>query len=317
MQAATGSDGGVVAGRGTGHVAMNPFNFRLGLINGTVVKPDARDWAARTVSTGPLLLFLPATGHVPDDYTRFLTVAAESGYHVLGLDFWNQGHAVATICGVDAECYTQVQRNRFNGRQPNRFSKVDEANSVLSRLRAALGYLASHDPQGGWNQYSKNGKIDWAHIVVSGHSQGGGEAAYIAHENRVLGQLTFSSPIITDRDISASWLESKGKTPTSVMFAFDDVHDEFYSRIVNSWRELHLPGPTLRDTVPVPSAGQSVHRLVSTLALGDPEQSHLRSVTDFTPVHSNGTPIFEPVWRYLLEQLYSDPTSIASARARE
>ena len=58
------------------------------------MRPDAQDFATRTKATGPLLLFLPATGHVPDDYVTFLSVAARLGYHVLGLDFWNQGKTV-------------------------------------------------------------------------------------------------------------------------------------------------------------------------------------------------------------------------------
>lgn len=305
-QVATGSGGSLaVGGSGdplTRSLTMNPFNFRLGLINGTVVKPDARDWAARTVESGPLLVFLPATGHVPDDYRRFLTVAAQSGYHVLGLDFWNQGRAVANICGVDARCYTQVQSNRFNGLGPSRFSKVDEANSVLSRLHAALDYLVVHDPDGGWNQYTHGESIQWKSIVVAGHSQGGGESAYIAHRYRVLGQLTFSSPIITDQDSRASWLKTPSATPASVMYAFDDVHDEFYPRIVNSWKELHLQG-MLTSRVPVPKSA-SVHRLVSTYDLGDPGQAHIRSVADSTPLTSKGTPVFEPVWKWMLARVY-------------
>ncbi|RKR74662.1 hypothetical protein C8E83_1789 [Frondihabitans australicus] len=316
-EAATGSDGSLSVG-GTGDplsrsLTMNPFHFRLGLINGAVVKPDARDWAARTVSSGPLLLFLPATGHVPDNYRRFLTVAAQSGYHVLGLDFWNQGKAVANICGVDARCYTQVQRNRFSGEGASQFSKVDEANSVVSRLTAALDYLVVHDPGGGWSQYDHQGVIDWDNIVVAGHSQGGGESAYIAHRFRVMGQLTFSSPIITDQDVRASWLKTRSATPASVMYAFDDVHDEFYPRIVGSWRQLHLSG-RLTARVPVPTSSK-VHQLVSTYVLGDPGQSHIRSVADNTPLNDKGTPVFEPVWKWMLAQVYKNPSDPAAVAA--
>ncbi|AMM20372.1 hypothetical protein AX769_09675 [Frondihabitans sp. PAMC 28766] len=304
-QAATGSDGTVIAGAAGPFdhgVTSNPFNFRLGLIDGTVVEPDARDWAARSGTTGPLLLFLPATGHVPDDYQRFLTTAVQSGYHVLGLDFWNRGHAVANICGEDPSCYTEVQRNRFSGQGPSKFSKVDEANSVLARLHAALDYLVVHDPDGGWSQYTQHEQLDWDNIVVAGHSQGGGESAYIAHRYRVMGQLTFSSPIITDEDAAASWLRQKSATPAAKMYAFDDEHDEFYPRIVNSWNRLHLTG-TLTAPVPVP-ATSTTHRLVSTIDLGDPGRAHIRSVSDGTPLTKKGTPVFAPVWKWMLKQVY-------------
>lgn len=306
--AATGSGGSVVAGGrdpASRDLTRNPFNFRLGLINGTVVKPDARDWAARTVETGPLLLFLPATGHVPNNYTKFLTVAAKSGYHVLGLDFWNQGKSVAKTCGVDARCYTEVQRNRFNGQGPSKFSKVDEANSVLARLHAALDYLVEHDPDGGWDQYTSNEQIIWKNIVVAGHSQGGGEAAYIAHRTRVLGQLTFASPIITDDDTRASWLQRKGKTPTSVMYGFDDSGDVYYPRILASWRELGMGHEPLRDRIPVPKSTKQ-HMLVTTEDIGDPGLSHLRTITDRTPMTEKGEPLFLPVWKWMLKAVYRE-----------
>lgn len=309
-QAATGGSG-VIAGGGdpaTRDLTMNPFNFRLGLINGTVVKPDARDWAARTVETGPLLVFLPATGHVPNNYRKFLTVAAQQGYHVLGLDFWNQGKSVAKTCGVDARCYTEVQRNRFDGYGPSRFSKVDEANSVLARLHAALDYLVKHDPDGGWDQYTTNETIHWNRIVVAGHSQGGGEAAYIAHRTRVLGQLTFASPIITDEDTRASWLRQKGKTPTSVMYGFDDRDDIYNPRIEASWRELGMGRHPLEARVPVPTT-TAVHTLVTTEDIGDPHLSHLRTITDLTPMTSKGKPLFLPVWEWMLRAVYPVPSS--------
>ncbi|GAA4266879.1 BPSS1187 family protein [Frondihabitans peucedani] len=312
-QAATGGSGVVAGGTdpASRDLTMNPFNFRLGLINGTVVKPDARDWAARTVETGPLLLFLPATGHVPNNYRKFLTVAAEQGYHVLGLDFWNQGKSVAKTCGVDARCYTEVQRNRFNGYGPSRFSKVDEANSVLARLHAALDYLVKHDPDGGWDQYTTDESIHWNRIVVAGHSQGGGEAAYIAHRTRVLGQLTFASPIITDEDTRASWLRQKGKTPTSVMYGFDDRDDIYYPRIEASWRELGMGRHPLTARVPVPSAttAKTVHTLVTTADIGDPHLSHLRTITDLTPMTSKGRPLFLPVWEWMLRAVYPTPSA--------
>ncbi|BDZ49940.1 hypothetical protein GCM10025867_21810 [Frondihabitans sucicola] len=316
--AATGSEGSVAAGGGdpaTRDLTANPFNFRLGLINGTVVKPDARDWAARTVEKGPLLVFLPATGHVPNDYRKFLTVAAESGYHVLGLDFWNQGKSVAKTCGVDARCYTQVQRNRFNGTRPSRFSKVDEANSVLARLHAALDYLVVHDPDGGWNQYTSNETINWRDIVVAGHSQGGGEAAYIAHRTRVLGQLTFASPIITDDDTRASWLRKKGQTPTSVMYGFDDLHDVYYPRIVTSWRELGMGRHALMARVPVPTSTNQ-HTLVTTVDLGRPGLSHLRTITDRTPMTKDGKPLFRPVWKWMLKAVYKSPSTPLEAAGK-
>jgi hypothetical protein len=80
------------------------------------------------------------------------------------------------------------------------------------------------------------------------------------------------------------------------------VHDEFYPRIVNSWNQLRLRG-SLTARVPVPTSA-SVHRLVSTYDLGDPGQAHIRSVADSTPLTAKGTPVFEPVWKWMLSRVY-------------
>ncbi|ROQ38353.1 hypothetical protein EDF46_1987 [Frondihabitans sp. PhB188] len=320
-QVATGGGSSSIAAGDAGPagdaLTVNPYSFRLGLITGTVVEPDARNWAARSVADGPLLLFLPATGHIPNDYRRFLTTAAEAGYHVLGLDYFNRGKSVATTCGVDARCYTMVQQNRFNGSAPNHFSKIGAANSVLARLRASLAYLQKADPNGGWGQYSDDGLIKWKSIVVAGHSQGGGESAYIAHRHDVKGQLTFASPIITDADAKASWLDTRSATPASRMYGFDSWGDTFYGRILNSWQELGLAGPVVRSRVPVPAASDTgVHRLVTTLYLGDGRLSHLRTITDSTPLDADGTPVFEPVWKWMLARLYVDPQSPAAVEEK-
>lgn len=286
------------------HAAEQRFDFRLGPIRHVVVHPDATDFAARTTGPGgPLLLFLPATGHIPDQYVDYLSAAAKSGYHVLGLDFWNLGHAVADECQKDPRCYLDVQRNRFDGSRPDTFSKVDAANSVLGRLGAALAHLKATDPEGGWGDYQgADGRIRWGRIVVSGHSQGGGEASYIAHVFPVQGQVTFSSPIIVDDGIDASWIGTPSATPPSRMWAFDDSHDEFYDRIRPSWERLGFGADPLVARIPVPAAGAAPHALVSTLPLGTPAQAHLRSVDDLTPEDDAGTPLFQPVWEWLLAQ---------------
>ncbi len=173
--------------RGDEHGPDGEFHrFRLGSIAGERLEPNRDDFAARTDRDGPLLLFLPATRAKPAQYQRFLATALGDGYHVLGLDYWNLGKTLSGTCEADARCYGQVQRNRFDGSRPSRFSQVTPAGSIVSRFRNAIEYLDDHDPDGGWGRFvdAREG-IDWSDIVVAGHSQGGGEAAYIAHVRSV------------------------------------------------------------------------------------------------------------------------------------
>ena len=45
-----------------------------------------------------------------------------------------------------------------------------------------------------WGQFLSGGSIQWDHIIISGHSQGGGHAAVIGISNPVRRVLMFASP---------------------------------------------------------------------------------------------------------------------------
>jgi len=191
-----------------------------------------------------------------------------------------------------------LQRNRFTGAHPSRFSHVSTANSIANRFRASVRYLQQHDPHGRWGRYLEHGRIEWSRIVLAGHSQGGGESAFIAHYYRVQGVLMFSSPVESYDNVTASWMDRHGVTPVSRMFGFDVIGDLYQQRIAGSWRKLGLG--TDRDPVAVPTGG---HALLSSLPVGNPLQTHGRSVDDSTPRGPSGTPIFAPTWRWMLAQV--------------
>ncbi len=264
--------------------ASTTLSFRLPELVGRRHVPNARNLAMRSRAGGPLLLFLPATGAVPGDYRAFLDTASALGYHVLGLDYWNVGLSVARTCGPVASCYGQVQANRLDGRRPGPYSSVSPADSILSRLADALAVLRTRDPAGGWGRYLSSDRVRWNRIVVAGHSQGGGESAYIAHLHRVQGVLLFASPVSTDGPVVPSWMSHPGATPTSRYFGFDDVHDVYFNRIQAAWTALAI----------------GAHRVLSRVDLGTPGEAHGRLVADDGPRTARGVPLFQPIWRRML-----------------
>lgn len=270
--------------------------FRLAGAADRPLVPNAANFAARTRVHGPLLLFLPATRKKPNDYSRFLAAATRHGYHVLGLDYWNLGRSVASTCNRNAACYGAVQRNRFDGVDPVPQSRVAPQDSVLGRLVPALRYLRRRDPHGGWNAYLDDGAVRWSEVVVAGHSQGGGEAAYIAHLRSVRGVLLFGSPILTDGRTAATWLGTPGRTPASRTYAFDDVDDVYFSRITSSWSRLGLGAP---QRVAPTSTGFHAHALIETMPI---PHAHLRVVADQTPLDATGRPVFAAVWSWMLSR---------------
>jgi len=279
-------------------------HFRLQSGRGVTFAPNAKNYAARTNSAAPLLLFLPATRERPSNYTAFLATARQSGYHVLALDYWNDGKSVQLTCGSDPECYGDVQRNRLDGSHPTQFSAVDPANSIKSRLNLAIGHLDTVDPRGGWGKFDSNGTIDWSDIVVAGHSQGGGESAYISHIHSVLGVLMFSSPVDSDNGVDAAWMSTPGATPAARMYGFDDSGDIFADRIRTSWNALGMGSFGAAENVDFGLIGTS-HELISTMNLGTPMQSHSFDITDESPRAADGHHIFATVWKWMLARVWT------------
>ena len=279
-------------------------HFRLNSSPHHMISPNSDNYAARTDQYSPLLLFLAATGYRPSQYRDFLATARDSGYHVLALDYWNKGASVARTCGMNAACYTHVQRNRLDGSDPSPVSSVNPANSIVARLLDSLRHLQSADVAGRWQQYLPGGRIDWANIVVAGHSQGGGEAAYISHIHAVRGVLMFSSPVDSDHGVNASWMSSPGATPASRMYGFDSSGDVFGARILASWNALGMGafGAVANVGTAIPAGS---HELVSHRDLGTPAEAHVRNITDSVPL-VNGQPMFSAVWKWMLQQPYRE-----------
>ena len=276
------------------------ISFQLPGTAGRDFSPNAHNLAWSGTVGGPLLLFLPATRAVPRDYRTFLGLASQAGFHVLALDYSNRGPSVVKTCAGIPDCYAAVQQNRFDGTDPNAWSAVPPEDSILNRLRTALGYLRSTDPSGGWARYASGSHVHWADIVVAGHSQGGGQSAFIAHRHRVHAAIMFSSPVQTDAGVPATWLTTRSATPASRLYGFVDSHDMYYQNVIGSWHALGMGTPVNADDA---LDFSKAHTVVSTADYGTPDESHLWTATDATPTLPDGTPVYEKVWRWLLEQV--------------
>jgi hypothetical protein len=290
---------GMLAWPGRTAQAEGPLSFTLPSQHGRAIVPDTSDIAESAPGGAPLLVFLPATRAVPQDYTRFLDTAHAAGLSVLGLAYSNLGPSLAKSCGPDMACYGDMLANRFDGTRPTRFSEVGAGDGILGRLHDALAYLSTRDPAGDWQRYRDGDGVRWNRLVLAGHSQGGGEAAYIAHLHAVRGVLMFSAPAESLDGHTADWLSMPSATPTSRFWGLDDQRDMYAPRVVATWRALGV-GTGAPALLP-----NGAHGLITTLPLGDGGQSHARVVSDRTPLDADGRPVLEPVWRWMLSRVNS------------
>lgn len=280
--------------------------------------PSLAMTGAASHRNGLLLVFLPGTGGKPSCCTLFLTRAVSLGYSAIGLTYDNET-AVGARCLNNLGCFGEVRTNVFDGSDPSSYSDLPASDGVSSRLAALLSYLAARYPRAGWRRFLNGGEPAWGSIVMSGHSQGGGEAAFIGTLRRLRGVVALSSP--PDTDLShhpASWLSSvpSGPTPLRRMIVFVHSGDPFYARILADWRAMQLGSlgpPTSVDAAAPPYGG--THQLISSAALPQAVlATHDSTAVDAaTPRCSDGTPEYAPVWDYMLEVAGGLPVPRAAA----
>lgn len=259
-------------------------------------------------SNGELFVFFPGTGGQPDCCRYLVETAAEMGFHAVGLSYLNS-EAVATICDNDLACYGTVRQDDFDGSDPNAYVTVSPGDSIQSRLSDLLEYLATTYSTEGWSQFLEGSTPAWDKILVSGHSQGGGDAAFIGSIRRVEGVLMLSSVVDSSSTTPiqpATYLTTGHVTPLDRYIGFDHTRDPYYPKIATDWNALDLQsfGPPVSVDGTKAPFGHSHELTTSTYDLPGPAilDTHDSTAVDIqTPVCPDGAPAFAPVWEYMME----------------
>ena len=288
-----------------------------------------------------LLVFLAGSSDTTTDYDKFASQAARDGYEVIVLAYHNE-HTINSYCmhlakqGAD-KCWAESRGEVSFGKLTTipgvipapgfRWPQIDvaAADSIMGRLVSVLDFLASHNAHGGriWGQYVHadptspyNGRMPTSRrIVIAGHSQGGGHAAFIAHHLKFARVLTFSSPAdyhTTDfvkKCTPAAWLKQHSKTPINRYYGFEDVHSFTFGCDKPGWDAMGYKGAPRTSNVDAGPLSGIRHELVSrddghsfpdASTDGCARGAHSCVIADrVTPLKANGEPIFGPAWRYM------------------
>jgi hypothetical protein len=238
-----------------------------------------------------LYLFLVGTGGKATGSLKMDSIVAGWGYHAISLDYENKVVAVACAHSLDRTAFGRYREAIVTGAAVSDKIKVTPANSILNRFEKLLTYLVKHDPEGGWDQFVKDGQPVWNHIIVGGHSQGSGHAAYIGKMFSVDRVLIFSGPqdYMDDLHQPAQWQANPSATPPSRFFAFLAKKDPFnvQHQIANCLLLMHLSKPETLAVKP----GEAIHSNWHILINDIPTKS---------PHGSTVLPEFKNVWKYML-----------------
>jgi hypothetical protein len=255
----------------------------------TVHGPHIAMYDPQSVSRHLLFLFLAGTGNKAASSLNIDSVFAGWGYHAIGLDYENNVLAASCAHSPDSSTFGHYREAIVTGAPVSEKVQVDRANSILNRLPKLLIYLAKNDPNGGWGEFVHKGQPVWSRIIVAGHSQGSGHAAYIGKLFRVKRVLMFSGPqdYMDNVDRPAPWQGRKSATPPSRFFAFLNLKDPFnvHHQIANCMVLMEM---SHTDTLLV-KPGEAI------------EGDHHILINDFPTRYHGSTllPEYENVWRYM------------------
>lgn len=259
-----------------------------------------------------LFVFFPGTGAVPRIYQEICNLAADLGYHVVNLNYPNS-QAVGNLCGglnTDLDCYGKVRLEIKDGTDRTPLVNVTRANSIENRLIKLLLYLHSRAPKDGWGQYvNADNSLKWSSFVVAGHSQGGGHAGLIGRYHNVVRVVMLAAMDFNARaNALANWIALPNTTPNGTpperFFGFAHQRDELIDYTTLSTRAWPAYGMNAYgDIVNVDNAGPpygNTHSLNSNL---DVPGNYFHSSIAADPRlvrQADGTPVYRPVWEYLL-----------------
>ncbi len=221
--------------------------------------PHVAVYDPQVASNHRLLVFFVGTGGRAERSTWIVSTYATWGYHAISLDYEDNVVAVTCAHSQDPKCFDHYREAIVLGAPGSGKIHVDRANSILNRLQKLLVYLAQHDPSGGWGQFVANGQPNWSRMVVAGHSQGSGHAAFLGKMYKVDRVLIFSGPqdYLDNLHEPAPWQSRPSATPPARFFAFLSKKDMFniHHQIANCKVLMETSKPKMEHVKP----GKGVH----------------------------------------------------------
>ena len=262
-----------------------------------------------------LVLFLGGTDTRPRTYRNFSDSIATIGFNVINLSYVNDVAAAALTNSTDPLVFDKYRQEICYGTPESIFLQVDSLNAIYTRTLRLIQFLDTTFPSENWGQYLLNNhEIDWSKIIVTGHSQGSGHAAYIAKDHLVNRVLMFSGPNDYSNHFSdaANWLKVAGQTPVDRHYAYLSLLDEFvdFEKQLSSLESLQMY-PTY-DTVYVDNISEPYdysHCLYTTQSPGFSLFHHS------SPIKSSS--INTAVWTYMLESIVSTTEDNVSKKSMQ
>lgn len=253
---------------------------------------------------GFLYVHLVGSGGLPENNLVFARHVARRGFHVASIAYPNWPSVVElTFQSNNGAAPGAVREERLFGVDATALVDVDAANSIVGRLTRLLDFLDRNHPDEGWNRFLVGDRPAWSRIVVGGHSQGAGHAAYLGQRVRLAGALLLGGPgdFVAGVGI-ADWPFDASVTPPGRLFGFVHELDPNFNgfQVVQAVLGLDAFGP-IHDVDSIPPSTWISHRLTSSRIDIPGANFHGAVVVDeHLPLDPSGEPAYASAWDYML-----------------
>lgn len=167
---------------------------------------------------------------IADPSQNFYNAAAQAGFHVLAITY-RSNSVVGITCNNDPACFERVRRTLVTGvaapQAPRNLMNITVDEGIIARVDAAIRYMVAAQPSGGWEQYIANPagadaaqRIAWSKLIATGHSQGGGHAAFLAQLEPLRRVVQLSSTCDATGSTPAPWTAASRSWATSPQTRF-------------------------------------------------------------------------------------------------
>ncbi|KAJ3440714.1 hypothetical protein M0812_14385 [Anaeramoeba flamelloides] len=270
-----------------------------------------------------LFVHLDGSYGIPGIAQKYLTCAANVGFHVVNLRYPNSW-TVNDLCRTseDEYCFSNLRMETLIGDNKTSEVNITRSNSIENRLIKLLQYLHSEDSEEGWDLYFDGDNIMWDKLGFSGHSQGAGHASFIGYQHNVHTVLNFASP--ADYSVKylqvAPWLSEEPQTTADHFLGFGHLRDQivgwdFLKLVFSDYLQLSQFGEEIcvdNNTSPYSNS----HMLFTDCEPSGSDNYHGSIINDkHTPLDDNDDPILSDTWIYLLTKNldnYNTPTPTAT-----
>jgi dienelactone hydrolase len=160
-----------------------------------------------------------------------LAWAADRGYHVIGIDYFNQTGGDQGLAYLES----------WSGEDLSGDADVGAMNSIENRVKTGLDYLQGQDPGADWAYFQDTeGNVRWNDVIIFGYSFGGQTGAAATKYVPLHRVVATSAPGISE---SAEWVMSMPNvTPGYRSFSISGTADGGHDNHMATATRLGWPG---------------------------------------------------------------------------